>query len=723
MQNRSLRVLIVEDSEEDALLLIRNLKKGGYNPVYERVETASLMKKSIKEKQWDIILCDYSLPGFNAPAAISILKEANIDIPIIIVSGVIGEETAMDCMRLGARDYIMKDKLSRLCTAIARELEDAEVRKKEKSAKERLLHEENRFRVLAEQSSDIIVLFDSKGTILYENPAMEKILGFTAQERIGANIFDLIHPDDLKIAKDKFRIINNRTNALAELFEIRLRHKDGNWHIFEVTVNSIVNNEEIEGGIINLRDITKRKQEEEEIRKLSSVVRFSSELVNLATSEGKMIFLNEAGSKMLGITPDKISEYSIMDVIPDSLHSKVRNELFPSLLAGNTWEGELQYINVRTGQLTDVYAMTFNIKDPVTGKVICLANVSRDITAHKQAENALKESEAKYRLLADHMKDQVWLMDLDLNWKYISPSMEKLLGYNLEELMRLPLDKLLPPTSMKKTMEHFSTQLSMALPSSTPSSKKNLVELEFICKNGQVLWGECAFSFIRDEQGKPLSILGEGRDITERKQAEDKLQQTLERLRRAIGTTIHVLVSVLEVRDPYTAGHQSRVADLARAIADEMGIDQEQTEGIRMAGSIHDIGKLSIPAEILTKPTKLTDTEFALIKVHSQTGYDMLKDVESPWPLAQIIYQHHERMDGSGYPNNLKGDKIIMEARIIAVADVVEAMASHRPYRAALGIEKALEEIKRNKGILYDEAVADTCLKLFTRKGYHFPLS
>ena len=137
-----------------------------------------------------------------------------------------------------------------------------------------------------------------------------------------------------------------------------------------------------------------------------------------------------------------------------------------------------------------------------------------------------------------------------------------------------------------------------------------------------------------------------------------------------------------------------------------------------MAGSIHDIGKISIPAEILSKPTKLTNVEFSLIKEHSHSGYEMLKDVESPWPLAQIVYQHHERMNGSGYPRNLKGDEILIEARIMAVADVVEAMASHRPYRPALGIEAALEEIEKNKGILYDNTVADTCLKLFREKGY-----
>jgi putative two-component system response regulator len=207
-------------------------------------------------------------------------------------------------------------------------------------------------------------------------------------------------------------------------------------------------------------------------------------------------------------------------------------------------------------------------------------------------------------------------------------------------------------------------------------------------------------------------------DIIERKLAEMELRQTLESLRKAVNTTIQVMVSTIEMRDPYTSGHQTRSAHLACAIATEMGLPQEKIDGIQMAGSIHDIGKLSIPAEILSKPTKLTNTEFSLIKEHSRSGYEILKDMESPWPLAQIVYQHHERMDGSGYPRNLIGDEIIMEARIIAVSDVVEAMASHRPYRPALGIDAALGEIEKKRGTLYDNAVADVCLKLFREKGY-----
>ena len=215
-----------------------------------------------------------------------------------------------------------------------------------------------------------------------------------------------------------------------------------------------------------------------------------------------------------------------------------------------------------------------------------------------------------------------------------------------------------------------------------------------------------------------MGILSVVRDITARKEAEGKLHQSLDSLKRAINTTIQVLVSALESRDPYTTGHQSRAADLACAITTEMGLDQNKIEGIRMASIIHDIGKLAVPTEILAKPGKLTDIEFLLIKQHSQTGYDMLKDVESPWPLAQIVHQHHERMNGTGYPKNLKGDEILLESRILAVADVVEAISSDRPYRPSLGIDFALDEIDKNKGVLYDDVVANACLNLFREKGF-----
>jgi putative two-component system response regulator len=210
------------------------------------------------------------------------------------------------------------------------------------------------------------------------------------------------------------------------------------------------------------------------------------------------------------------------------------------------------------------------------------------------------------------------------------------------------------------------------------------------------------------------------RYAVERKRVEEKIQETMEHLRKAVHTTIQVLLMAIETKDPYTAGHQRRATDLAIAIATDMGLPQNIIGGIRMAGAIHDIGKIPIPVEILSKPSKLSATEYALIKEHAQHGYEILKDVESPWPLADMAHQHHERIDGSGYPQGLNGGDILLEARILAVADVVEAMASFRPYRPAPGIDAALEEIEKNAGVMYERTAAEACLRLFRDKGFMF---
>ncbi|SHK26369.1 HDIG domain-containing protein [Desulfatibacillum alkenivorans DSM 16219] len=210
-------------------------------------------------------------------------------------------------------------------------------------------------------------------------------------------------------------------------------------------------------------------------------------------------------------------------------------------------------------------------------------------------------------------------------------------------------------------------------------------------------------------------------EILEHKATTGKLRSNLKMLRKAMEGTITAMANTLDIRDPYTADHQRRVVKLAVAIGEEMDISKGKMDGLRMAGVIHDIGKIAIPLAILNKPGKITDTEFTLIKTHSEVGYDILKKVEFPWPIADIVIQHHERLDGSGYPKGLSGDEILLEAKILAVADVVEAMSSHRPYRPALGMDKALEEIITKKGTIFDPAVVDACVKVIKRKGFTFP--
>lgn len=206
-------------------------------------------------------------------------------------------------------------------------------------------------------------------------------------------------------------------------------------------------------------------------------------------------------------------------------------------------------------------------------------------------------------------------------------------------------------------------------------------------------------------------------DVTAARQAAELQLQSYRAVQKAVAGTIYAIARIVESHDPYTAGHQRGVARLVVAIGREIGLEQERVNGLMMAALIHDLGKLNVPAEILAKPTKLTPLEFNLIQTHSQSGYEILEGIEFPWPVAQIVLEHHERFDGSGYPQGLKGEAILLEARILAVADVVEAMASHRPYRSALGIEAALEEIRAKRGAAFDPRVADACLTLFREKG------
>lgn len=339
----------------------------------------------------------------------------------------------------------------------------------------------------------------------------------------------------------------------------------------------------------------------------------------------------------------------------------------------------------------------------IGGYVIALF-MERRIMIEEQIVLAKEDWESTF----DTITDMITIHDRDFNVIRANPAAKAILGLQFQGELSLAkcfnyyhgTDK--PPTGCAscqclQTRKPFTSEIF------EPYLNKHL-EISAIPRFGT--------------SGQLVGLIHVTRDITKQKQSEEKILQTLESLRKAMGTTIQVMVSTVEARDPYTAGHQLRSANLARAIAMEMGLPQDKMDGIRLASSIHDIGKLSIPAELLSKPTKLTEIELSLIKEHAQKGFEILKDVESPWPLAEIVLQHHERMDGSGYPRNLKGDEILIEARILSVADVVEAMASHRPYRPAIGIEAALEEIGKNSGILYDKTASDACLKLFREKDF-----
>jgi len=459
---KPLKVLLVEDSEDDALLLLRTLKRSGYEPSAHRVQNADEMAIALLDPGWDIILCDYHLPGFSGLDAIALLKMMALDIPLIVVSGAIGEETALDCIHRGAGDYIMKGNLTRLGMAVERELEKKDMRARQ-----------------------------------------------------------------------------------------------------------------------------------------------------------------------------------------------------------------------------------------------------------KQSEDALRESEAKYRTILDSIGDGYYEADLVGNFTFFNNSIGHIWGYPEDELLHLNYKDYTDTATAKRLYDVHNKAYRTGEPG-------RLFDYEIIRKDGQRRYLQASFTLSQDAAGKRTGFRGVVRDITELRQMEKDRLETLDRLRKSLGATINAMAAMVESRDPYTAGHQRRVADLARTVAKEMKLESNRIDGLRLAATIHDLGKIAIPAEILTKPTRLSDVEFMLVKTHSQAGFDILKDIDFPWPIARMVLEHHERLDGSGYPNHLKVGEILEESKILTVADVVEAIASHRPYRPALGIEVALAEITKGRGVIYDADVVDACLRLFNEGRFNF---
>jgi PAS domain S-box-containing protein len=304
------------------------------------------------------------------------------------------------------------------------------------------------------------------------------------------------------------------------------------------------------------------------------------------------------------------------------------------------------------------------------------------------------------------------ILDEDTTISLMNSHAEVLSGYKKEEIedAKISWTKLIHKDDIEQMRSyHYTRRLD-------PTLAPNAYEFRLVDKQGNIKNIYLNIAMFPGTKKSVVALL----DITDRKRTEEALKESLGKLKRTLYGTIQAMAMTVEMRDAYTAGHQKRVAKLARTIAQEMGLSDDQIDALQMAGIIHDIGKICIPAEILSKPTKLTDIELRLIQIHSQVGHDLLKEIEFLWPVAKIVLQHHERMDGSGYPNGIKGDEIMIEARILSVTDVVEAIASDRPYRPARGLDAALKEIPMNRGILYDADVVDACLRLFNEKGFKF---
>jgi PAS domain S-box-containing protein len=345
------------------------------------------------------------------------------------------------------------------------------------------------------------------------------------------------------------------------------------------------------------------------------------------------------------------------------------------------------------------------------GLVWGVLGISRDVTPFKQAEAAVRDSECRYRNLFERNVAGVFRCDLSGMVLMANPALHELAGLPAGETLvgRDLFAMVRDPADIGRLMAKLKTTGSLMGE-----------EVATVRADGMPAWKLINANLIEDDTGHGPCIEGTILDITERKQAHDHLRSDYKRQRKAMEGIIRAMALTVELRDPHTAGHEQRVSRLAAAIAEAMGMSEETVEGIRMTAIIHDIGKIYIPAEILSKPGRLTDLEYRLIQMHPQVSFDILKVIDFPWPVAAIVLQHHERLDGSGYPQGLKAEHIRPEARVLAVADVVEAMTSHRPYRPAPGLEAALREIEEFRGARYDADAVDAALALFRENRFAF---
>ncbi len=585
-----LNVLIVEDSLDDALIILDQLTKAGFDPVYKRVETIEGMQAALSENVWDIVLSDYSLPGFGGLDALKILRETGRDVPFILISGAVGEETAVEVMRSGAHDYIMKNNLARLVPSIRRELKDARMRADKGKADSDLKESAARWFTTFDAIEDSICLLDEKGIILQCNKAHLLLTGRPLGEVIGRECHWMVHSAESLGDACPFRKMQaSKTHEEAEVLI------DKKW--LSISVDPVLDDAgRLKGAVHIIHDITKRKVAEEAILRsknlLQNVIDSTPDWIYVKDLEHRYLMVNKSFAEAAGVSPK--------DMIGRS--------------DAGYWPGESVFGDRAKG----IRGYRDDDRDAFLGKFV-----------HNPNE-AVQALDGILRVF---------------------------------DTYKIPLGK--PPDG---------------------------------------IYGVLCYS----------------RDITDMKKAEDDLKQSYEKLERILNEIVESIGEIVEQRDPYTAGHQSRVTKLACAVAREMGLAADRVDIIRIGALLHDIGKIAVPAEILAKPGKLSDMEFNMIKRHPEAGYDIVKNIDFPREVAEMVLEHHERLDGSGYPRRLRADEIILEARILGVSDVIEAMSSHRPYRPTLGMGPTLEHIIGNKGILYDAEVVDAGVRLIREKGFKF---
>jgi len=626
-----------------------------------------------------------------------------------------------------------------------------------KRAEEELRESEEKYRNVVERANDGVVIIQD-GKVRFANPRLAEINGSTVSEIVNTPFTDYIHPDDLDKVTDRYRR-RMAGEAIVPVYEVALQKKNGAKVLAELNTG-VISFEGKPANLVIVRDITHRKKVEQALKneqeKAQKYLDIAEVMILVLDQNGETLLINQKGEQTLGYQENELIGKNWFDTCIPKRNRREIKGVFKKVMAGGSYLPQYNenLVLTKSGEERVIawnYTCLYNEKKHFVGTL----NSGEDITDRVRAEKLLNALNTASVAMSTALTQQDIffavkgaLADLDiacmlflldetgnrLRLSYLSfqqpvlNMIEKLIGVDQQNISFLvdTVDVYRKVVREKEMVfaENFERVLQQVMPKGPGMFAPKIVDLLHTQKGifaPLIMENQVIGVFSIQSNTLTLSDVPATSAFAHELAGAWNKTKLVQELRKAMEGTIHTIAAMVEVRDPYTAGHQKRVADLAGAIASEMKLPDEQVEGIKMAGTIHDLGKIRVPAEILSKPGKLSELEFNLIKAHPQDGFDLLKNIEFPWPLAQIVLQHHEKMDGSGYPKGLKKDEILIEARVLCVADIVEAMSSHRPYRSALGIEKALEQITLDRVTLLDPDAVDACLRVF-KGGYNFPI-
>ena len=608
-----------------------------------------------------------------------------------------------------------------------------------------------------------IIVWDTSLLITRFNRAFENLSGYDENEVIGKKIDILFSKNKMESALEYIQ--KTASGERWETVEIEIRRKDGEPRIVLWNSANILDakKKNVTATIAQGQDITERRQAEERIKHLNLVLRairkvnqlivrekdrekllkgacenliktrgYYNTWIALLDEEGKLKTYAEAGlgkaflpmiellkrGKLTTCSQKALKQQEVV-ITEDPASTCTECPLAQKYSGRGAMTIRLEY-NGKVYGLMSVSILAHLAVDQEEQSLFeelaediafCLYNIELD-EERKQAEENLKNAKDELQMIMDSVPAIITYKDTESKIVRANKTMANSLKMSVKDIVGKTTEELFPKEQAEKMRKDDREVIVSGKP------KRDIIQ-PYTTPDG-IRWLITDKIPYKDKKGKVTGVIGLSKDITVQRKSEKELEQSYQKLKKTMDSTIDTMSNMIEAKDPYTSGHQHRVCQLAVRIAQEMKLPEDKIEGIRIVSLIHDIGKIGLPTEILSKPTKLSDIEFGLIKEHSQIGYNILKFIDFSYPIAQIILQHHERLNGSGYPNHLKGNKIFLEACILGVADVVEAMSSHRPYRPALGVDKALEEISKNRGILYDPKAVDVCLKLFKEEEFKF---